>query len=140
MNAKLFYHKPLVVKYDSDPIYYLSCLKLQARVSIYYPWLSMCSCLDEWIHDRNNLLRALCLRDLPKSWKKIVTMTYSIKIRPPSSEEPVIWGYFSLMDDPKCAKKERLVIRLVPVKQLEEMDRYDHNTCVICFTSRSSIL
>lgn len=57
-------------------------------------------------------------------------MMYGIKIRPPSSEEPVIWGYFSLMDDPKCANKERLVIRLVPTKQLAEMDRYDHNMSV----------
>lgn len=45
-------------------------------------WLSMCGCLDEWISDRNNLLKALCLRDLRDSWKKIVTVTYSIKIRP----------------------------------------------------------
>lgn len=83
MNSELFYHKPLVAKYDSDPIYYLFYLKLQARVSIYYPWLSICGCLIEWIADRNNLLKALCLRYLPTSSKKRVKMTNSIKIRPP---------------------------------------------------------
>lgn len=44
------------------------------------------------------------------------------------------------MDDPNCANKEKLAIRLVPIKQLAEMDRYDHNISVISFTWRPSIL
>lgn len=70
MNGKVFYHKPLVAKYDSDPIYYLFYFKLQARFSICYPWISICGCLIQWIADRNNLLKALCLKDLSASPKK----------------------------------------------------------------------
>lgn len=114
-------------------------LETSGKGLLYYTWLSICGCLDECISDKNNLLKALCLRDLPNSWKKIVTITYSIKISPPSSEEPVIWGYFSLMDDPKCANKERLAISLVPMKHLAEMERYDQ--ChLLCFKIRYSVV
>lgn len=109
---------------------------------IIYPWLSMYGCLDEWISDKNNLLKTLCFRDLPNSWKKIVTMTYSIKIRPPSSEEPVIWGYFSLTGDPKCANKWKVSYKTSPYKTAGRNGEIwsQHKCHLLYFTIKYSVV
>lgn len=76
MNTELFYHKPFVAKYDSDPVYYLFYLQLQTKIFIYYPLLFLCGWLIEQVPDRNNPLKALCLINLPVSPKKVI-LTYT---------------------------------------------------------------